>query len=377
MAEKRIAFLSTAFGFGPVSKAVTIAREVLRRQPGSTLDYFGAGIDYQFAKKADAFSSVIPIDVDSNGSRPTLVRKLKRYTEVVSVLNFSILPTWGTGSPPLFVVDSLAWMWPNLPPDIDRARAYFVQRYLMPEDRLLSWRNECSLVPVGPIIDTSLPDIPPAHRSQLMVNISGCANPFVENELYTEYARVQTEYLLEFASEMYDHIVISARQSLHDTLRVAMGNADNVAIAHLPPMAFVQQMACSSRVLTAPGITTTLEALSLGKQIGFLLPQNYSQALLAERNREGFGTRSTLALSRFGRSFGIVPFLDERVGVSRTISALQSILCEYREPLRHMIRELLSCDNNRVLRSLEHLSTETRGQCAIVDALLCSEAVAR
>lgn len=49
------AFLATSFGFGPVSKAVTIAAEIKNHTPEYELHFFGGGIDYDFAARSKIF----------------------------------------------------------------------------------------------------------------------------------------------------------------------------------------------------------------------------------------------------------------------------------------------------------------------------------
>lgn len=52
------AFVATSFGFGPVSKAVSIALEMKVQAPDFETHYFGSGIGYDYAQKSNAFESV-------------------------------------------------------------------------------------------------------------------------------------------------------------------------------------------------------------------------------------------------------------------------------------------------------------------------------
>src|SRR5215510_16431322 len=159
MTIKSCAFVTTSFGFGPVSKAVSIALELKRQAPQMERHFFGAGISLEYARKSEAFDVLIYIDVDDGEDLAGLLPTLRSYDAVFSVLNLSILPLWQKTYPPLHFVDSLAWMWPSAPEGIENVATYFVQDYLLSSERLRDWSSVCSLVLIPPIepSDTNKP----------------------------------------------------------------------------------------------------------------------------------------------------------------------------------------------------------------------------
>jgi nucleoside 2-deoxyribosyltransferase len=336
------AFLSTSFGFGPVSKAVTIAREMKRQAPHLEVHYFGAGIDYEFARKSGAFDRLLRIDVDKSEVLSSFVPLLKTYKYVVSVINLDILKAWPSDHPPLYLVDSLAWLWPELPPGVNNAKAYFVQSYLMPEQRAQNWREACSLVLVGPIRpDMSHFRQPDVTRKKLLVNFSGCANPFAPPTLFERYVEVLARAIVDQAGS-FEEITFCCNEKLSDYLMQLLGDSVSASASYLSHDKFLEALAGSSAVLTSPGITTTLEASALGKPTRFLLPQNYSQALMSEHYRTVLGDRSGMAFSRFASSLAVPADLPEEEGVSRVISSLDEILGNRQEQVHEMISELLA-----------------------------------
>ena len=339
------AFLSTSFGFGPVSKAVTTAQELKRRRPQAIAHYFGAGIDHDFAVKSRAFDRIFRIDVDRRDSLVELIPQLAHYQAVFSILNLDILPSWPAGHPPLYLIDSLAWMWPSPPAGLGNVKAYFVQDYLVSEERIRGWREEFPLVVVGPIEAASLArEI--GHDSsirRLLVNFSGCANPIAPPEIFRRYVEILTGAVLEFIDK-FDEIKLCCNEKLSrhiwDLLQDERSSGV-VEVGHFAHNEFLKMLAGSQVVVSAPGITTTLEANAFGKSIRFLLPQNYSQALMSERYRILFGDRCCMALSRFAPEFTVSPDLPEEEGVARVVAALQHILTERQQDVRDMVGELI------------------------------------
>lgn len=338
------AFVSTSFGFGPVSKAVSIASEMKIQAPDLETHYFGSGIGYDYAQKSKTFDALIDVDVDRHETLVDLLPQLASYSAVISVLNLEILPLWRRDLPPLYFVDSLAWMWPSLPHGIENVATYFVQDYLVPPERIREWAVACPLVLVGPIesVGNTRLELLPGKRNRLLVNFSGCANPFAPPRLYENYALVLASSILLEAGQSFEDIVFCCNEKLADYLRRTLGETPSVQFGHYAHEEFLRLLVSSALVLSAPGITSTLEALASQTPLGFLLPQNDSQALMSERYSVLLGEESCMAFSRFGSELSFPPFLPKEESVARALTVLQKIL-ETRQPeIRSMIRGLMS-----------------------------------
>lgn len=371
------AFLSTSFGFGPVSKAVTIARELKRQAPHLEAHYFGSGVDYDFAKKSSVFDHIFRIDVDQHEILLELIPQLGIYHSVFSVLNFDILSVWPEGHPPLYLVDSLAWMWPAPPPGLDKARAYFVQNYLVPQDRIKNWGRKFPLILVDPIRPELEQQEVSSSTQQLLVNFSGCANPFAPTTLFERYVEVLAQAVL-MQAKMFDRVIFCCNEQLSEHLRHILTDRKADVAGHLPHNEFLDILSRSSALLTAPGITTTLEANALGKKIRFLLPQNYSQALMSEWYRTTTGDLSCMALSQFLPELAVPSGLTEEEGVIRVIRSLEEILYHREEEVLDMLGDILrdqaSSGPLHIPVTVKKGPTEP-GQCTIVKFVL-SQAVA-
>jgi hypothetical protein len=338
------AFIATSFGFGPVSKAVSIAREMKAQAPDLETHYFGSGISYDYAQKSEAFDSIINVDVDQRETLVALLPNLSSYLAVFSVLNLDILPLWRSDLPPLYFVDSLAWMWPSLPAGIENAATYFVQDYLLPPERVQDWAAACPLVLVAPIESVSGAglEVPSEKRNRLLVNFSGCSNPFAPPHLYEKYALVLASSILAEAGQSYEGITFCCNETLAEYLRKNLGGDPSVQVGHFAHEEFLRLLVSSEFVLSAPGITSTMEALASQTPLGFLLPQNDSQALMSERYRQLLGEESCMAFSRFGSEFCFPPFLPPGESVALALTLLQRILSTRQPEIRSMIRDLIS-----------------------------------
>ncbi|HKP76121.1 MAG TPA: hypothetical protein VJT67_11305 [Longimicrobiaceae bacterium] len=350
-----VAFVSTSFGFGPISKAVAIAIELKRRRPEVALHYFGAGLDYDFAVRSPAFDRVFRIDVDQPDELRDLVEHLGGYDAVFSVINLDILPFWKGQKTPLYLVDSLAWMWPAPPAGIENVERYFVQDYLLPQERVSAWRDTVPLELVAPIEATAGYGVKRNGGSaagRLLVNLSGCGNPYVDPGLFEEYAMAIGEAVLDAAAGR--ELTLCCNERLAKRLRERLAPGPGVRVGHLPHHEFLQALADSSLVLTSPGITTTVEALALGRAPRFLLPQNYSQALISERYSRTLGAEWCMAFSSFGPELECPDGLPEGEGLERVTTSLRTILREKRGALGEQIHRMVQrpARDDEVLRAL-------------------------
>lgn len=369
------AFVATSFSFGPVSKAVSIAQELKAQAPQLATHYFGAGIDFDYAKKSDAFDHLFRSDVDQRDALLRLVPQLSGYRAIFSVLNLDLLPLWRREYPPLYFVDSLAWMWPSIPAGIENVAAYFVQDYLMPPARVRQWAAESPLVLVAPIETASntKPEAARGESNQLLVNFSGCSNPFAPSGLYEKYALILASAILEESSGRFEQINFSCNEKIVRHLRRRFGGLPSVRIEHFTHEDFLRLLATSALVLSAPGITTTLESLALRVPVRFLLPQNDSQALLSERYRFILGDDACMAFSRFGEEFSFPSFLPEVEAVSLALTHLEKILETRQRQIYKMISQLLTVPTSYSLNRLKSLITRrwgSPGQQAIVSHVL-------
>jgi len=279
------AFVSSNFGFGPVSKAAAIAEEIKRRFPQIKTHLFGDRFALRFAELSKSFDFLIEAKVEDAEQVKKIIPQLRNYNIVFSVLNLPLLPLWRKSFGRLYFVDSLAWMWRKPPTGVENTEIYFVQDYLVTSERIEKWSEThrvISIPPIGIPPKDNFSIIPPNKRSnRLLVNFSGCSNRYVNSKVYRKYVAKLAEPIIEESIGKFEDIYICLNQTLAEKLKKRFfGNS--VKIGLLPKSLFLQKLADARFLLTAPGITTTLEAIALGTPLGFLLPQNDSQAVMSE-----------------------------------------------------------------------------------------------
>ncbi len=372
------AFVSSSFGFGPVSKAATIAAEIKDRFPQIETHFFGDGIALDFAAQSNAFDCLIKANVDDAAALEIILPGLKEYETVFSVLNLPLLPLWQKRFGRLYFVDSLAWMWANPPVGVENAEIYFVQDYLVSAERIKQWSDTYPVMLIPPIIappESKQTLKPPDERTnRLFVNFSGCSNQYADEKIYEKYAATLTQIIIEEARDKFDEIEICVNQKLADKLKVKFSRSA-LLIGQLPQEEFLLKLADSRFLLTAPGITTTLEAVALKTPLGFLLPQNDSQAMMSEIYRRRIGQPLTMAFSRFDEALAFPETLDQFESLEQpvilAIGRMQFIIENYQKELRqfvaNMMQDAISSGRSDNVRGDPTQSRQRTGQKVLVE----------
>jgi hypothetical protein len=371
------AFVASNFGFGPVSKAATLAEEIKRRFPKTEIHFFGNGIAARFAKQSKSFDCLIEAEVDDAEEIKHIIPVLKNYKTVFSVLNLPLLPRWRKSFGKLFFVDSLAWMWKAPPAGIENVAVYFVQDYLVPPERIENWKSLFQVTTIPPIVkmpkDISATGETANRKNRLLVNFSGCSNQFVSSRVYEHYAATLLSLILEEGFDRFEKIEVCVNQELAEKLQKSF-RQPFLKIGQLPHEEFLRKLAATRFLLTAPGITTTLEAVALNTPLGFLLPQNDSQAVMSELYRRQFDESATMAFSRFDEKLAFPQslgnFSDLHQPVELAVARMSLILNDYQAEIKRFLAEMLGESVNNTTENLKknirHIWKKT-GQEAVVE----------
>jgi len=259
------------FGYGPAAKVLVLASVLKDR--GFRLVFSGRGIALELASRAaHLFDDILAHGPE--GPSPAIVRSA---SAVLSVMDRESAQAALDASVPLYVVDSLLWMRDSIPSALRGARRYWAQNFLGFDGTLAGYHPRLSIV--GPIIAP----LPLRHRTaaeHLLINLGGCESPTGVDANARAYASFivaglrKSSLLRQFAGRTTLIAGRSCIESLRATSAGGDGALDLVSVSHANA---IERLAEASLVLTAPGLTMTLESFQTGVPTYFLPPQNYSQ----------------------------------------------------------------------------------------------------
>jgi hypothetical protein len=256
-----------SFGYGPAAKLLHIARHLC--ETDWRLIFLGHGIARELAERSDLFADIICAATEDEITHSLLTSA----DGVLSLMERDFTAAALQRGKPVFVVDSLSWMRERIPSAFREATRYYAQDFIGVRERLVEVGDNARLV--GPIVGPTLTWTP---GERIVVNVGGCAAPrqaTVDNPEYVEFiARTLGR------NGALNAIVIGGDGGIRQ-LRAAFPHGRSAS--HEEALTLFREARC---VLTAPGLTATLECFQLGVPTFFLPPQNYSQWWILLKLRE-------------------------------------------------------------------------------------------
>lgn len=314
-APRKLLFAAYPLGYGPAAKALAIAERC--REAGLESVFVGRGVAHELvARSAGPFIEAI----EANGHDRELRAMVRDAGAIVSVMDRDIARLAGEASRPLHVVDSLMWMRDRVPGAFSAARRYWMQRL---------WDDEPTAPPhigftfVGPILRPRPSPSPPGQG--LLVSLGGFeANAGSERD--HRYAQLILSGIhSSHATRIYpSRVKILASARLAKAIE-AQAHRLGVQTASLAHSEALEELGSASVILTAPGLTTSLECFQLGRPTFFLPPRNYSQWCTLKKLRARGLAPYALHWEDLGERFRLAQRMPEEVRNPRVDAAITEL----------------------------------------------------
>lgn len=260
------------FGFGPVSKAVAIARAITDRMDVEWVP-FGSGISLEFMQREGLGTRVI--EAPPSPENPEAVAAIAEGLDGAVVLMDNGWANALASRLPVFFADSLGFMWSKADfaayPDMNKVKSYYVQDVFGAFEHMKRNTGLEMLKPVSPIINTAY-ETQSGLQSRSVLHLGGLLNPINPDttKVYLQGLRTIIDCM-----ELEQPLLLmsaGARTAFPALL-------DGIDAQSLPHMTALGAIATSAFTWSSPGLTTLLEMAHLGVSTAPLPPQNYSQAL--------------------------------------------------------------------------------------------------
>jgi hypothetical protein len=188
---------------------------------------------------------------------------------VVCTLNRLAIKTAKSLGLEAFFVDSLAWMWKEIPEEYLMADTYYCFDLFDIKSKLPP-RNNIKVI--SPIFG-NLPKTRATKDSFFLFHIGGFKNPF-QDKLSFAYLNLLVEAFNLFDSSA--PVVITGGKDAVSYMK-GMLDRQNYDFCTLGRNDFLEQLSRTSHFITTSGLTATLEAFALQAPTSFIPPTNLSQ----------------------------------------------------------------------------------------------------
>lgn len=360
--KKRIGVITTDFGFGPVSKAAYLIQEINRYSPSSIVIFWGDRNGKEYISNINATVEIRDMhDFDSQSD----------YDCIINVMNTDIVTKW-KNEKPMFFVDSLAWMWDKPIDGIENVEKYFVQDYLVSDNIVSRLKDYTDVCLVPPITQKTNFTYQNEKKKTLVVNFSGVHNPFTSKEYFIKYCSKFTNIILKHADGNYDEIYFSSNSDIATELKNKYSQINyrsTLIFDFFPHDDFMKIISNAERVITNPGITTTLELLTNKIPFAYLLGSNYSQILMTSNYKKLKLLTAVMAVEDFGFDSDELSNIPEDQGVKKVTEIINEIFYKHEEKMEIIIADFLTKERGKLLETNMNI-TQINGQESVVKNIM-------
>ncbi len=268
-----IVIFSNPFGYGPTGSVIPVIQAFLE-QTTATIVFAGSA----FCSEILPPFSIERVTLDERNEE-----EIERYLQTVSrpfvigSQNRFCIAVAKRLSIPCAFIDTLAWFWKEIPPSHLDADEIFWVKFPGMERKLLS---DKSIHLISSLL-TPIPRSAEMRKDQLIIQLGGVSYPLREG-LPTHYLELLAAALNRFSSKkMYRRLIVAAGSEAIHFLRMRI-TSPLFELRTFTKAEFVHELERTSHLVTAAGISSTLEAFSAEIPTSFLLPLNLSQVALTD-----------------------------------------------------------------------------------------------
>jgi len=271
---------AVSFGFGPVSKLISLAYALANRH-NCTLTFAGKGCSLQLALTCEAFSHHVEVDTtDPLECSEKIGADITNYDGVLSIMNPDFLK-WAQGyDVKTIVVDSLLTMWDEIPTPWLKTCGIIIQNNHGAVERTANELKSNNTLVTGPLLDPVLlsNELRESHNTEqsILINLGGAEDPIsiIPDLIGNVVSKLLTELPI---LKMFERKWIAVGKRQHSALDTLKN--EGFAVETCGHRQFLKHLTNCEIFLTTPGLTGSFEAFSLRAKTCFLPPFNYSQYL--------------------------------------------------------------------------------------------------
>lgn len=341
----KILIITTNFGFGPSSKLYSITLELLK-QGYEDITFCGNKESLKFFKRnlGNKLNYIdCPTDtIDYEDFIKTV--NIETYDVLINVMNINIPEILCKNKIKIkkVYVDSLSWMWNEEFNGIDKYDIYFAQNVFMDQSKLSKYKNAQI---INPIINTEgYSKVRNLKKNKILINFAGIMTPYKNDIFYKKYINFYIKLFQRILNtKKYEVICACNTEQLAWIQRNNNFNCD-ISFKVMTHKEFLSEACESSKIFTTPGLTFYLESLELGLKPYYLLPSNYSQALLLEKYSQS--SIDCVSLHDYGYNLSMNELLDEDKGVSMVRRIFSEITTNRSEKVEKTMKSYLIQNND-------------------------------
>jgi len=336
------------FCFGPISKMISVANHLNSKKANISL--LASTTSKELGEKSGLFN-IINCNSESKEDLEKENAAFKKADVFVTVMNPVSAEFAQKQGIPVIYIDSLYWMWKDIPENLYYVDKYFIQNFEGVQENIRRIGKPENAQIVGPIIDDSI-EVQEQKEDYLIVNFGGMESSLIQIGKNSNYPFVIGELVQKAVSERKENAFFCGYNKI---LKKMGEKSTRISFGGKGHKEFLKMLNNSKLLLTTPGLTTAFEAFHYKTPTAFMLPENYSQFLNLRAFRKNEIADLSVHWDDFYKNAGILENEDEKKGVEKVLECIKNF--EYdaqaKSEFKETIHKILDSNAGKLQRKQE------------------------
>ncbi|MBF0313333.1 MAG: hypothetical protein HQK52_07950 [Oligoflexia bacterium] len=371
--QKTIIFDAEPFCFGPISTTLSLAKELRKKvDPQYRFVLLGTLTSLQLGQKSNLFDEVIECNTTSTeelSQHRSLIENCSLYisnTNPNSIKYLQDIPI------KKIYIDTLFWMWDKLLADFNTVDTYYIQDFFGTKEALEKFSekvNNPKVVP--PLIPIDMPNPQPElsenKRPINLITFGGIDNIYSKTSKFCQCFMNSLVTHKDFSKHEF---IVAGGGNTIEFLKNNYSGFKNLTIDVFDKFEFLSLMASADKVIAGSGITTFYEMCYYEKDVFFLPPQNYSQALQLRIYQDNLDQINFFNWES-NRGYPLIPEgLPEMEGIAKNSECLEFFLnsTDEQDRLIQDVFDFIYSSPSKLTQ--DHFSIKNSGVVNIVDDIV-------
>jgi hypothetical protein len=335
-----------AFCFGPISKLLVVT-ENLRKKYKIIFLVSGTSKVLSGSNSADEIIECNTEDVDDLNKNKKYFLEADLFINIMNPISAKFATENGV---PMTQIDSLFWMWENIPKEILDSDIYSIQNFDGVNDQLERYKNKIkNPVIVGPIIKNLKNKT--VKKNKLVINLGGMESASIKIGVNTNYPFVIMGLLDKVLSKHneFDEIVCCGNKKVLKDISDKLPNS-KIKFKFYEHDSFLKQITEARMIISSPGLTTAFEAFDIKTPMFFLPPQNYSQYWNLDTFSKNKISADALNWDDLYPNSNIIKNEEQLLGIKKVLNCVNSFEDDKiaKEKVKNYIEKIIHLSDNKL-----------------------------
>ena len=278
MNKKTYVLLADAFGYGPITTLIGIAKELKKQDVN--LMFVGPKFCLEKIKKENICEKYVYMNYTDKEIEKNISYFLKA-DKIIAVETTDILIHLINhyNLKNIYLIDNLFWMWDFIEEELKGLKGYYISTVINCDENITRIaKGFKNIKKVGALRDLS--SYKRVERNNLMISLGGAKSYMLDNEyIYRFYLKTINAIINSKDVSKFEKVYITGGKEVIKYIKDNITLKKNIIVKSYSNKEYLKKLYQCKYAIMSPGLGNFNEIISSNINVMFLLPINYSQYL--------------------------------------------------------------------------------------------------